>query len=231
MLSGIEKSYMQGEASVPVLRDVQLEVASGEFIAVVGSSGSGKSTLLNILGFLDTPDSGRYMFQNVPVDTFSQKRLAEIRSQSVGFVFQMFNLIPRATILSNVELPLVYQGLPGRQRRDRAMRALDSVGLMHRAEAMPNQISGGEQQRVAIARAMVTDPDLIIADEPTGNLDSRTAGEVMRLLIKLHKEGKTLIIVTHEAVIADYAQRTLFIHDGRIRESIGNAPLADIEYD
>lgn len=214
-LENVTKVYRMGKVGVNALRGVTLSINKGEMIAVIGASGSGKSTLLNIIGLLDRPTSGSYLFDGVDVSRLSDNQLAEMRNREFGFVFQDFNLLPRATALANVELPLVYAGSVHR-RLERASEALERVGLAERANHKPTELSGGEQQRVAIARALVNNPPLILADEPTGNLDSKSGVEIISIFQKLHQEGKTVILITHEADIAAQAQRTVRLHDGRI---------------
>ncbi len=214
-LENVTKVYRMGKVEVHALRGLTLSVDRGEMIAVIGASGSGKSTLLNIIGLLDRPTSGRYIFDGVDVSRLSDNQLAEMRNREFGFVFQDFNLLPRATALANVELPLVYAGSI-RRRRERASEALERVGLAGRASHKPTELSGGEQQRVAIARALVNNPPLILADEPSGNLDSKSTVEIIAIFHKLHQDGKTVILITHEADIAAQAQRTVRLHDGRI---------------
>jgi putative ABC transport system ATP-binding protein len=210
------KSYRSGEQWLHALDDVSLEVEPGEFVAIMGSSGSGKSTLLNILGCLDRPSSGRYWLEGREVAQLTRGELAELRNRCLGFVFQNFNLLPRTSALENVELPLVYAGVPREERRRRSREALERVGLGERLDHTPAQLSGGQQQRVAIARALVNRPRLILADEPTGNLDSKTSVSVMALLQELWSEGLTTIYVTHEPDIAEYASRMIVVRDGRI---------------
>ena len=217
-LENVTKVYRLGKVGVHALRGVTLSINKGEMIAVIGASGSGKSTLLNIIGLLDRPTSGSYLFDGVDVSRLSDNQLAEMRNKEFGFVFQDFNLLPRATALANVELPLVYAGSVHR-RLERASEALEWVGLAERANHKPTELSGGEQQRVAIARALVNNPPLILADEPTGNLDSKSSIEIISIFQKLHQEGKTVILITHEADIAAQAQRTVRLHDGRIAKS------------
>jgi len=217
-LENVTKVYRLGKVGVHALRGVTLSINKGEMIAVIGASGSGKSTLLNIIGLLDRPTSGSYLFDGVDVSRLSDNQLAEMRNKEFGFVFQDFNLLPRATALANVELPLVYAGSVHR-RLERASEALEWVGLAERANHKPTELSGGEQQRVAIARALVNNPPLILADEPTGNLDSKSGVEIISIFQKLHQEGKTVILITHEADIAAQAQRTVRLHDGRIAKS------------
>ena len=215
-LRGIQKTYRLGAVEVPAVRGVDLDVAPGEYLAIMGSSGSGKSTLMNLLGCLDTPTAGTYELDGRDVSGLADDELAAVRNRKVGFVFQTFNLLPRATALQNVELPLVYAGVSAGERRARAIRALTRVGLADRMDHKPNELSGGQRQRVAIARALVGEPALILADEPTGNLDSGTSREIMTLLGALDREGRTLILVTHEADIAAYTRRIIQLHDGRI---------------
>jgi putative ABC transport system ATP-binding protein len=213
-LENITKVYRMGKVEVPALRGVTLSIAKGEIVAIIGASGSGKSTLLNIIGCLDRPTSGRYRFEEVDVSQLSDNQLAGMRNKKFGFVFQEYNLLSRATALSNVELPLIYGG--GSNRNKRAMEALERVGLGARAKHKPTELSGGEQQRVAIARALVNNPALILADEPTGNLDSKTTTEIMSIFQQLNQEGITVAIVTHEADIASQTQRIIRLHDGGI---------------
>lgn len=211
----IEKTYsLGGEVSVEALRGIDVQIDHGEFVAIMGPSGSGKSTLMQILGCLDQPTAGEYRLDGVDVGALSDDALAEIRSRKIGFVFQQFNLLPRTTALENVVLPLVYSGQA--QQRERAIKALSAVELSDRADHWPNQLSGGQQQRVAIARALVNDPDLILADEPTGALDTVAGGEIMRLLVELNKSGKTVVLITHEPYIARQTRRTIEIRDGLV---------------
>ena len=212
----IEKTYHMGDTVVRAVRGVDLEIESGSYVAIMGPSGSGKSTLMNLIGCLDTPTAGRYRLVDRDVGTLDDDELARIRNEEIGFVFQGFHLLPRATAQQNVELPLVYAGLGDRDRRERAGRALASVGLSDRADHRPNQLSGGQRQRVAIARALVNEPSLLLADEPTGNLDSRTGAEILDLLDDLHARGLSIIMVTHEADVAARAQRVVRLHDGAI---------------
>jgi putative ABC transport system ATP-binding protein len=215
----LKRTYSLGDVVVHALRGVSLDVAAGSFFAVVGASGSGKSTLMNILGLLDHPTSGHYFLEGQDVSGFDRDRRAELRNKKIGFVFQNFSLLPRTTAIENVELPLLYNGRGHRpaQRHAKAMSLLDAVGLGERAHHTPNQLSGGQQQRVAIARALVNDPELILADEPTGNLDSRTSVEIMEILQRLNRErGITVLLITHEHDIAEYATRVVTVRDGRI---------------
>lgn len=209
--------YRMGEGTLHVLRDVSLDVERGEFVAIMGQSGSGKSTLLNVLGLLDVLDEGSYELDGRQVERCEPGELARIRNRHFGFVFQLFNLIPRLTAQRNVELPMLYAGVPVGERRRRAAEALAQVGLSERRGHAPAQLSGGQQQRVAIARALVNRPDVIIADEPTGSLDSRSGIEIMGIFQELHRAGKTILMVTHEREIADYAERVVHIVDGRIK--------------
>ncbi len=221
----LRKQYAMGDSIVHALEDVSLDIAAGELVAVMGPSGSGKSTFMNVLGCLDRPSSGHYALADEAIDTLDADALADIRNRRIGFVFQQFNLLPRTSALENVELPLLYTGLPRQQRRDRARRRLEQVGLGDRLDHHPGQLSGGQQQRVAIARALVNDPVLILADEPTGALDSRTSLEVMALLQKLNRDGITVVLVTHEHDVAAFATRIVTFRDGRIVGDLPNAPL------
>ncbi|HYS28601.1 MAG TPA: ABC transporter ATP-binding protein [Candidatus Limnocylindria bacterium] len=214
-LEGLTKLYHMGDLEVPALRGIDLEVGDGEFIAIMGPSGSGKSTLMNLIGCLDQPTAGRYILDDVDVSGLTEDQLAWIRNRKIGFVFQSFNLIPRATALHNVEMPLIYAG-ENHQRRDKALAALASVCLAERAQHMPSELSGGQQQRVAIARALVTDPSILLADEPTGNLDSESSLEIMRLLAELNQQGRTIVLITHEQDIARFAHRIVRLRDGLV---------------
>jgi putative ABC transport system ATP-binding protein len=216
-LADITKRYQMGDVTVHALRGVSLTIATGEFVAIMGASGSGKSTLMNILGCLDRPTSGRYLLAGREVSLLGRNELAEIRNHLLGFVFQSFNLLTRTSALENVELPLIYADVSARERRRRARAALDRVGLGERAHHHPSQLSGGQQQRVAIARAIVTEPKLILADEPTGNLDSRTSLEIMALFQELGRSGITVVLVTHESDIAQHASRVIVVRDGRVQ--------------
>jgi putative ABC transport system ATP-binding protein len=215
-VSDLTKTYVVGQTAVPALRGVSLAIEQGEFIAVMGSSGSGKSTLMNLLGCLDAPSSGTYHLAGQDVPRLSSNKLAVVRNTSIGFVFQQFNLLARATALENVELPMVYAGLRRRERRRRARDALAQVGLSEREHHRPSQLSGGQQQRVAIARALVNQPLLLLADEPTGALDSVTSAEIMAALVRLNEDGLTVIVVTHDAEVARYARRVIHFKDGRV---------------
>ncbi|MEW6181807.1 MAG: ABC transporter ATP-binding protein [Bacillota bacterium] len=215
-VEGLSKVYGLGETAVTALKDVTQEIKTGEFVSVMGPSGSGKSTFLSVLGCLEQPTGGRYLFDGRDVNSMSDDELAHLRNKQIGFIFQTFNLLPRQNICRNVELPLVYAGVPRKERRERAEVLLKRVGLGHRLRHKPTALSGGEQQRVAIARALVNDPAVILADEPTGNLDSRSTGEILSLFTELHVEGRTIILITHEPDVARYAGRVLYFLDGAI---------------
>lgn len=216
-LRGVRRVFGKGESAVQALAGIDLEVETGDFLAVMGSSGSGKSTCMNIIGCLDRPSDGQYLLRGIDVGRLGADQLALVRREIIGFVFQGFNLLARTSAIENVELPLVYQRVPSAERRRRALEALDQVGLTQRARHMPNELSGGQQQRVAIARALVTQPSLLVADEPTGNLDSTTSVEVMELLTRLNADrGITIVMVTHEQTMAAFARRTVVFVDGRI---------------
>ncbi len=216
LLDNIYKIYRAGDLNVPALRNFTLKVEKGDFVAIMGSSGSGKSTLMGIIGCLDMPTSGDYCLDGINVKELNETQLSIIRNRKIGFVFQSFNLIPRTSALANVELPLAYAGVKTKQRRKIAMKALDLVGLLDRSDYVPSKLSGGQQQRVAIARAIVTNPSLILADEPTGNLDTHASHEVMKLLSDFHMAGRTVVLITHESEIASYANRLIRITDGRL---------------
>lgn len=215
-VEGLTKSYKTGESVLPILKGVSLTVEKGEFVAIMGPSGSGKSTFMNMLGCLDRPDSGTYTLDGIEVSKLSDKQLAQVRNQKIGFVFQSFNLLPRSTALHNVELPMMYAGVGRSERRKRALEALERVGLAERVHHKPTQLSGGQRQRVAIARALVNRPSILLTDEPTGNLDSRSGTEIMAMFQELHSQGVTIILVTHEPDIAQHAERIVTFKDGVI---------------
>jgi putative ABC transport system ATP-binding protein len=223
------KTYVMGEEQIHALRGVSIQIERGEYVAIMGPSGSGKSTLMNLIGCLDTPTKGSYLLNNKEVAAMNDDELARIRNEEIGFVFQTFNLLPRATALHNVELPLVYAGMPSKERQERAKEALAKVELSDRALHRPNELSGGQRQRVAIARALVNNPSILLADEPTGNLDSKTGNEIMGVFERLYGSGNTIILVTHEADIAAFAHRVIHIRDGQVEKDLaraGSAPSA-----
>jgi putative ABC transport system ATP-binding protein len=215
-MTSITKNYEMGEAMVHALRGIDLRVDGAEFLAIVGPSGSGKSTLMNLVGCLDRPSSGEYYLDGKKVDDLGDDQLARIRNKSIGFVFQTFNLLPRTNCLHNVELPLLYSSVSRKERENSALAILERVGLGDRIYHNPNELSGGERQRVAIARALVNDPTIVLADEPTGNLDSKTGSEIMAIFSELNKEGKTIVLVTHERYIAEYSRRVIYLKDGKV---------------
>jgi putative ABC transport system ATP-binding protein len=219
-LQDVVKTYPMGVEEVRALNGVSLDVARNEYVAIMGPSGSGKSTLMNILGCLDVPSSGSYRLEGRMVDRLTEAQLAEVRNRQIGFVFQTFNLLPRADILHNVELPLIYAGVARAERRARAAEALERVGLGDRMKHRPNELSGGQRQRAAIARALVHNPSILLADEPTGNLDTKTGDSIMEMLDGLHSTGQTIILVTHEEYIAGHAQRTIRLRDGRVESDL-----------
>ena len=221
-IDGIQKKYVVGEEIVHALRGVSLNIKKNEYVALMGPSGSGKSTLMNILGCLDTPTSGKYVLNNTDVSELADNNLAEIRNKEIGFVFQTFNLLPRSTTLENVVLPLVYAGQSKADRQKRGEEVIASVGLSDRADHKPNELSGGQRQRVAVARALVNNPSIILADEPTGNLDTKTSYEIMSLFEEIHAKGNTVILVTHEEDIAQHAHRIIRLRDGQIESDIMN---------
>ncbi len=226
-LDRISKVYGSGETAVHALREVCLTVHRGEYVAIIGPSGSGKSTLLNVLGCLDAATSGTYRFEGMDVARLDDRRLSVLRNRQIGFVFQSFNLVPRTTALANVELPLIYAGLGRRARRIRARAALSAVGLLERSNHLPTELSGGQQQRVAVARALVTTPALLLADEPTGNLDSASSADVLELIDRLHRAGRTIVLITHDADVARRAERVVVVDDGRLAEDGAVSPRTD----
>lgn len=212
----LKKNYSLGSSEIPVIHGINLNIEKNEYVAIMGPSGSGKSTLMNILGCLDTASSGHYFLNNVDVSTLDDDALSIMRNKEIGFIFQNFNLLPRLNAIQNVELPLIYSGTPANERREKALQALEKVTLTDRIHHKPNELSGGQRQRVAIARALVTNPGILLADEPTGALDSKTGVEIMRLFDELHSEGNTIILITHEQEIANYAHRSIYLKDGMI---------------
>jgi putative ABC transport system ATP-binding protein len=214
------KTYIMGDQEIHAVSGIDIEVKRGEYVAIMGPSGSGKSTLMNLIGCLDTPTKGSYLLNNKEVAAMNDDELARIRNEEIGFVFQTFNLLPRATALHNVELPLVYAGMPSKERIERARQALEKVELTSRATHKPNELSGGQRQRVAIARALVNNPSILLADEPTGNLDSKTGTEIMGVFARLHESGNTIVLVTHEADIAAFAHRVISIRDGQVEKDV-----------
>jgi putative ABC transport system ATP-binding protein len=214
------KTYVMGEEEIHALRGLSINIEQGEYVAIMGPSGSGKSTLMNLIGCLDTPTKGSYLLNGKEVAAMNDDDLARIRNEEIGFVFQTFNLLPRATALHNVELPLVYAGVSAKDRQTRAMQALEKVELTSRSSHRPNELSGGQRQRVAIARALVNNPSILLADEPTGNLDSKTGEEIMQVFHRLHAGGNTIILVTHEADIAAHAHRVIYVRDGQVEKDV-----------
>jgi putative ABC transport system ATP-binding protein len=217
------KTYIMGTEEIHALRGVSIEIARGEYVAIMGPSGSGKSTLMNLIGCLDTPSKGSYLLNGKQVSEMNDNELARIRNEEIGFVFQTFNLLPRASALQNVELPLVYAGVTAKDRQVRAKAALDKVELSSRMTHRPNELSGGQRQRVAIARALVNNPSILLADEPTGNLDSKTGAEIMSLFARLHDAGNTIVLVTHEADVAAFAKRVIHVRDGQVEKDVRQA--------
>lgn len=215
-LANITKSYHMGAGDLAVLNDISLSITQGELIAIMGPSGSGKSTLMNIIGCLDRPTSGTYLFEDREISSMTDDELAAVRNKKIGFVFQTFNLLPRFSALKNVEVPLIYSGVPARVRRERALPMLEKVGLADRVQHKPTELSGGQQQRVAIARALVNNPPLLLADEPTGNLDSRSGEDILNILTQLNQQGVTIVIVTHDKDVAERCKRNITLKDGRI---------------
>jgi putative ABC transport system ATP-binding protein len=232
-ISDMSKSYIMGEQRVDALRDVTFDIYENEYLAIMGPSGSGKSTLMNMLGCLDTPSSGRYELNGKDVSTLKDDELAGVRNKEIGFVFQTFNLLPRSTCLANVELPLIYAGMKASERRAKAAELLDKVGLGDRVGHKPNELSGGQRQRVAVARALVNNPSILLADEPTGNLDSKTGIDIMHLFERLYRSGNTLIVVTHEEEIAAHARRVIRLRDGMLEsdERVPAPTLAELQID
>lgn len=221
-IKDLRKKYIMGEMEVEALRGVNLNIKANEFVSIMGPSGSGKSTLMNIIGCLDTPSSGQYLFDSIDISSRTDDELSAIRNQKIGFIFQTFNLLPKLDALQNVELPLMYSGVDKKDRRELAKKALIRLGLESRMNHKPNELSGGQRQRVAIARALVTNPEIILADEPTGNLDTNTGYEIMEIFKELHKEGNTIILITHEPEIAEQAERGIIIRDGLITKDEPN---------
>ena len=217
-LNNISKMYLIGDEEVRALDHASMHIYQGEFVSVIGPSGSGKSTLMNIIGCLDTADAGTYLLDGIPIEDYTENELASIRNIKIGFVFQSFNLIPKLTAEENVELPLIYQGVKRNERKERVKEAIARVKLEKRAKHLPTELSGGQQQRVAIARAIVTNPSLILADEPTGNLDSKTSYEIMEIFHELHEQGNTIVLITHDDEVARQASRSIHIRDGRVSE-------------
>ncbi len=227
VFDNVSKIYRMGDETLYALDHVSLHIYKNEFVSVIGPSGSGKSTLMNIMGCLDTADEGTYLLGGLPIESYSEDQLAKIRNRKIGFIFQSFNLIGDLNAEENVELPLIYQGLPLKERRERVKNALDKVGLYNRRTHRPNQLSGGQQQRVAIARAMASEPDIFLADEPTGNLDSHTSMQIMDLFHELHASGHTIVLITHDEGVAAQAERSIRIKDGRVEDATTSDPYGD----
>jgi putative ABC transport system ATP-binding protein len=232
-LKHIRKTYFRGGEELPILHDISLEVRRGEFVAIVGPSGSGKSTLMNTIGLLDMPTSGSYRLDNVATESMNDDQLASLRNRKIGFIFQQFNLLPRLTAIENVELPMIYAGFSKKERRDRSMQMLEMLGMGKRSHHKPSELSGGQQQRVAIARALAIGPSLLLADEPTGALDSSTGQEVLELVLQLNEAGNTIVLITHDLHIAEHAKRVITLRDGyvvsdKLNEPIGYADKAEV---
>jgi putative ABC transport system ATP-binding protein len=224
-LQEIKKTYMRGSEELHILKGISLSVATGDFVAIIGPSGSGKSTLMNMIGLLDAPTSGNYTLDGVSTEKMSDNQLAGLRNQKIGFIFQQFNLLPRLTAIENVELPMIYAGMGSRARREQALKMLGLLGMAERGHHKPSELSGGQQQRVAIARALALSPSLILADEPTGALDSRTGEEVLELILKLNAQGNTIVLITHDQHIAEHANRVISLRDGDILSDVRSKPL------
>jgi putative ABC transport system ATP-binding protein len=224
-LEQISKTYIRGSEELHILKGISLHVASGDFVAIVGPSGSGKSTLMNMIGLLDAPTSGKYTLDNVSTEKLSDNQLATLRNQKIGFIFQQFNLLPRLTAIENVELPMIYAGYRSRERRAQALKMLDILGMSERGHHKPSELSGGQQQRVAIARALALSPSLLLADEPTGALDSKTGEEVLELILKLNAQGNTIVLITHDSHIAEHANRMITLRDGEILSDVRKVEL------
>jgi putative ABC transport system ATP-binding protein len=224
-LEDISKIYLRGSEELHILKGISLQVAAGDFVAIVGPSGSGKSTLMNMIGLLDVPTSGKYMLDNVSTEKLSDNQLASLRNQKIGFIFQQFNLLPRLTAVENVELPMIYAGYGSKERREQALKMLGLLGMAERGHHKPSELSGGQQQRVAIARALALSPSLLLADEPTGALDSKTGEEVLELILKLNEQGNTIVLITHDAHIAEHANRIITLRDGEILSDVRKVQL------
>ncbi|WP_437920879.1 ABC transporter ATP-binding protein [Sphingobacterium sp. LRF_L2] len=227
-IEDIGREYIIGSEKIYALKSVTLNIHKGEFVALMGPSGSGKSTLMNILGCLDTPSKGQYILNGINVSDMSENELAEVRNKEIGFVFQTFNLLPKSTALENVALPLIYAGIQKKTRQEKALTALENVGLGNRVDHKPNELSGGQRQRVAVARALINDPSIILADEPTGNLDTKTSIEIMGLMEEIHRKGNTIILVTHEEDIAQHAHRIVRMRDGLIEDDYKNPSIKSV---